>query len=65
MQALVGAPEFVAVKIQQLIDITNVDQILWQIDFGAQAFNSSMNTLDLFASNVRPLLVEQKRYVEG
>lgn len=55
-QAIVGAPEQIANQLQKLIEITQVDQILWQIDFGGQSFNSSMKTLNLFSTKVFPLI---------
>lgn len=55
-QAIIGTPTTVADKINQIINLTKVDQILWQIDFGGQRINPMMNTLSLFVNEVLPLL---------
>ena len=62
MQALIGTPANIVKQIRQLIKITQVDQILWQIDFGSQPLNSSLNTLKLFSSEVLPLIKGFKCY---
>lgn len=57
-QAVVGTPTSVALQIKEIIKLTNIDQILWQIDFGGQRLDSMMNTLSLFVNKVMPLLKE-------
>jgi alkanesulfonate monooxygenase SsuD/methylene tetrahydromethanopterin reductase-like flavin-dependent oxidoreductase (luciferase family) len=65
MQAFIGTPQKVVSLIKDLVRITQVDQILWQVDFGGKPFNSALNTLDLFTSEVLPLLKEEKLYAEA
>lgn len=55
-QAVIGTPESVIEKIKYITSLTEVDQILWQIDFGGQKLKSMMNTLSLFINNVLPNL---------
>lgn len=55
-QAIIGSPAQVAHQLHELIEVTQVDQILWQIDFGGQPFHSSMETLKLFSTKVLPLI---------
>ena len=62
MQAMIGTPDFIAEKIQTLSRLTRVDQILWQIDFGGKPLKSAMNTLNLFVSNVLPLINKESSY---
>jgi alkanesulfonate monooxygenase SsuD/methylene tetrahydromethanopterin reductase-like flavin-dependent oxidoreductase (luciferase family) len=58
-QAVIGTPIFVALQIKEIIQLTNIDQILWQIDFGGQKLDSMMNTLSLFVNKVLPLLRQE------
>mgnify|MGYP000355415651 CR=1 FL=1 len=53
-QALVGTPDFAIKKIIEITQITQVDQILWQIDFGGQRLESMMSSLSLFINEVLP-----------
>ncbi len=55
-QALVGSPQHVAEQIQKLRDILGIDYFLWQIDFGAQPYDLSLKTLELFIGEVLPLI---------
>lgn len=57
-QAIAGSPEQAIKAIKSLINITQVDQILWQIDFGGQPLHSSLTTLKLFATEILPLFKE-------
>ena len=56
MQAFVGTPQSVAKQIQNLIEVTEVDQILWQVDFGGQPYSSAITTLNLFVREVMPII---------
>jgi alkanesulfonate monooxygenase SsuD/methylene tetrahydromethanopterin reductase-like flavin-dependent oxidoreductase (luciferase family) len=51
-QAIIGNPDTVIRRINELVETTQVNQILWQVDFGAQPLNSSMETLKLFNKHV-------------
>lgn len=44
-QAIIGNPDTVIRAINEFVGATQVDQILWRVDFGAQPLNSSMETL--------------------
>jgi alkanesulfonate monooxygenase SsuD/methylene tetrahydromethanopterin reductase-like flavin-dependent oxidoreductase (luciferase family) len=55
-QAIIGTPDFVAQKINEIIKLNKIDQILWQIDFGGQKLESMRNTLMLFVNKVLPQL---------
>ena len=55
-QAMVGDPETILTKTKALIDLLKIDQLLWQIDFGAQPLASSMKTISLFNQFVQPQL---------
>jgi len=59
-QALIGTPDFIAKKIKHLIDVTQVDQILWQIDFGGKPYEAALSTLQLFTEDVLPRLSREK-----
>ena len=53
--AIVGSPATVADRIRELnTDIGGVDQILWQIDFGAMPLAEARRTLELFSDKVLP-----------
>lgn len=54
LQALVGTPEKVADQINQMARILTLDQIIWQIDFGAQPEAVSRRTVELFIEKVMP-----------
>lgn len=54
LQVLVGTPESVADRINQLFKYNFLDQIIWQIDFGAQPEAVSRRTLELFIEKVLP-----------
>ena len=53
----VGTPEIIREKIPAIKNTLAVDQILWQIDFGAQPFATSERTLRLFLEEVQPFLL--------
>lgn len=55
-QAIIGTPAYAAEKIKEIQLATSADQILWQIDFGGQPFDSMMQTLQLFVAKVLPLM---------
>ena len=55
-QAIIGTPDIVIDKIKYIANLTGVNQILWQIDFGGQKLKSMMTTLSLFINNVLPNL---------
>lgn len=58
-QAIIGTPDFVAKKINEIIKLNKIDQILWQIDFGGQKLETMRNTLTLFVNKVLPQLKEK------
>lgn len=62
LQALIGSPELISHKINQLLTITQVDQILFQVDTGGQDLISAMNTLLIFTTEVMPLFKGVKCY---
>ena len=49
-----GSPQRVREEINMIKELLRVDEILWQIDFGAQPIETSMNTLRLFVEEVLP-----------
>lgn len=54
LQALVGTPESILDQLHYISSITDLDQIIWQIDFGAQPSAVSQKTMELFVSKVMP-----------
>lgn len=52
--AIFAEPERVLEEINRIKSLLYVDEILWQIDFGAQPIETSMNTLQLFIEEVMP-----------
>jgi alkanesulfonate monooxygenase SsuD/methylene tetrahydromethanopterin reductase-like flavin-dependent oxidoreductase (luciferase family) len=56
LQALIGSPEFVIEYIQRISEMTTVDQIIWQVDFGAQPHAVSRKTVELFIEKVMPYI---------
>jgi alkanesulfonate monooxygenase SsuD/methylene tetrahydromethanopterin reductase-like flavin-dependent oxidoreductase (luciferase family) len=53
--AIVGSPATVIDRIRTFNDhIGGVDQILWQIDFGAMPLNEARRSLELFCDKVLP-----------
>lgn len=54
LQAIVGTPESVCEKILSIHELLKIDFLLWQIDFGSQPFESSCESLELFAHEVMP-----------
>lgn len=52
--AVVGCPEQVAEAVQRLRERLGVDQILWQIDFGAMPIERARRTLAAFVEKVMP-----------
>jgi len=59
-QAIVGCPEYVLEKVHFLKELLNIDQIMWQIDFGSQPFEISQKSLELFAKDVMPAILYQE-----
>jgi len=59
LQALIGTPERVVDHINQIVEILTLDQIIWQIDFGAQPEYVSRRTMDLFIEKVMPYIDSQ------
>ncbi len=55
-QALVGSPEMIIENLNFLYEKLKVDQMLWQIDFGSQPFEVSMQTLNLLTDKVIPAI---------
>lgn len=53
-QALAGSPNEIIEKIQFIKNTLSIDHFLWQIDFGAQPFSVSSNTLRLLIEQVIP-----------
>ena len=49
-----GSPERVADQINQIAEMLTLDQIIWQIDFGAQPEYVSRRTVELFIEKVMP-----------
>jgi alkanesulfonate monooxygenase SsuD/methylene tetrahydromethanopterin reductase-like flavin-dependent oxidoreductase (luciferase family) len=47
-KALIGTPEMIIDKIEEIKETYPIDGIIWQIDFGEQPFNISKTTLQLF-----------------
>jgi alkanesulfonate monooxygenase SsuD/methylene tetrahydromethanopterin reductase-like flavin-dependent oxidoreductase (luciferase family) len=56
LQALVGSPEHVTDQINQIAEMLTLDQIIWQIDFGAQPECVSRRTVELFIEKVMPYI---------
>lgn len=56
MQVMVGTPDRVIEKINQISNAFTLDQIIWQIDFGAQPGYISRRTLELFIQHVLPAI---------
>lgn len=56
IRALVGEPKEIIEKIVFIRESLNIDQILWQIDFGGQPLEVSKRSLELFINNVLPYL---------
>lgn len=55
-QALVGSPTQIIDAISQIQELFDIEQIIWQIDFGAQPEQISMQTLTLFIEQVMPYI---------
>lgn len=53
-QAIACGPKAAIEKIHWIKESLQVDQILWQIDFGGQSYETSARTLDLFINEVLP-----------
>lgn len=58
-QALIGSPESVIDKIQEIHELLDVDHILLQIEFGSQPIEISTQTLRLFVDEVMPKLMNR------
>ncbi len=54
--AIVGSPQSVLDKVESLTRLLQVDQILWQIDYGCQPYEVSKKSLELFYKYVIPFL---------
>lgn len=54
LQALVGTPTQVIDRINQILEIVKLDQIIWQVDFGTQPESISCRTVELFINKVMP-----------
>ena len=54
LRAIVGGPEEVLEQILYIKKLINIDQILWQIDFGGQPLQTSNRTMKLFIEHVLP-----------
>jgi hypothetical protein len=52
--AVAGSPDHVAAAITTLRETLGVDQILWQIDFGAMPTELARQTLTRFIEDVAP-----------
>lgn len=48
MKALIGTPEMIIDKVEEIAVTYPIDGIIWQIDFGEQPFHISKTTLQLF-----------------
>ena len=55
-QALIGSPEKIIDEINMISETFCVDQIIWQVDFGAQPDKVSRQTVELFIEKVMPRL---------
>ena len=55
-QAMVGTPEFVLDEILKLSKLLGITDFLWQIDFGSQPYEVSLNTIKLFSEKIIPKL---------
>lgn len=53
-QVVVGDPQHACETILAIKELLKIDQILWQIEFGAQSLNTSKRTLELFLEKVLP-----------
>lgn len=62
LQALVGSPEKVTDQINQIISELKLDQIIWQVDFGAQPGYVSRRTVDLFIEKIMPNVSCQRAF---
>jgi len=56
LQAIVGDPEIVIDKVNEIFASFPISEIIWQIDFGAQPSIVSYNTVNLFIEKVMPKL---------
>ncbi len=58
LQAFVGTPAKIIEHLHMLDELFDVDQVIWQIDFGAQPADISQKTVQLFIDKVMPKLKE-------
>jgi alkanesulfonate monooxygenase SsuD/methylene tetrahydromethanopterin reductase-like flavin-dependent oxidoreductase (luciferase family) len=65
MQVLVGTPDQVIDKIKYIGNTFSLDQIIWQIDFGAQPESVSLTTVKLFIDKVMPFVSTINREVDS
>lgn len=54
LQAFVGTPEKIIEHLHMMAESFDLDQIIWQIDFGAQPSEVSQKTVELFIEKVMP-----------
>lgn len=54
--AVIGSPQTVAARIQELRETLSVDTFLWQIDFGGQDLDQMSRNLTRYVEEVIPLL---------
>lgn len=54
IQALIGSPEKIVDEVNKIAETFAIDQIIWQIDFGAQPDKVSRRTVELFIDKVMP-----------
>lgn len=55
-QALIGTPESIRERILEIQEMFALEQIIWQIDFGAQPEDIVLQTLTLFLDTVMPFI---------
>lgn len=53
-KAVVGSPDTVRGRIEEVRDVLGPDVILWNLDFGGQSTETMTRTLNLFADKVMP-----------
>lgn len=61
LQALAGTPDHIIDRINEMIEMEIADQIIWQIDFGAQPESVSCKTVHLFIDKVMPFIHSNTR----
>jgi len=65
LQALVGTPKQIIEQLHYIKGTFELDQIIWQVDFGAQPEKVSHQTVKLFIDQVMPMFqtIEEEAHV--